>query len=447
MRLVSVGMGALVSAFVVALGCSSPESSEPIETVQQEIQGGEPDTTSSFAVGVCSGSPGRCNSVCSGALILPNVVASARHCVDRSPRAISCPDTPRFGARNGGPLWVTTNPSMRQGAQSGGWYEVEEIRVPSDDRICGNDIALFILKSAVPAQVAKPITPGVQHVMWDSDRYGNRFAAIGYGNTGPDQGGSQERRIRRNIPVVCIPGAPVRACPDEVMEYMSPKEFWGGDGTCSGDSGSSAFERLSLANGAPVSFGVLSRGGEERPENGTPKCKQSFYTRFDAHRDFVLEVAEEASRGWTLYPEPSWTAYVAPPDPNQKKKDDEKEEPPAPKPPALGLGEACAASRDCESGLCLDMGDEDETALCSSSCEETEETTGCPEGFECSDSYCVPEESGPEDEEEPAAVTVVKTTGCSASAGAPASPWGLGLVLSGVLLAARRRRSGRRSSG
>ena len=47
---------------------------------------------------------------------------------------------------------------------------------------------------------------------------------------------------------------------------------------------------------------MLSRGGAK----GT-RCTGSIYTRFDTKRDFVLSVGAEASGGWTLYPEPTWT--------------------------------------------------------------------------------------------------------------------------------------------
>lgn len=437
MRLVSVCVAALVGAFGLALGCSASQPEESRGTVQQEIQGGQPDTTHRFAVGVCSGSPGSCSGVCSGALILPNVVATARHCVDASPFGVDCAKDPKFGPRLAGSYYVTTNSTLKQGGPAG-WYKVKSIHVPADDRFCGNDIALLVT-DPIPAQDTTPITPGVQHMMWDTKQYDPVFTAIGYGVTGPDKNDSQTRRIRKYIPVLCIPGAPVRACPQEVMDFMSEKEFLGGDGVCSGDSGSSAFEASTFDKGAPVSFGVLSRGGEARPDGGEPQCVQSVYTRFDAHRDFVLKVAKEASENWTLYPEPSWTAYVAPPAPKQPKDggaDDDDDDAP-PKPPARALGEECTKASDCESKLCVET--EEDTFVCSSECEETEETTGCPEGFECRESLCLPEQ---EPAAEPAGSTkIVKTTGCSAASGASGSPWGFAVGLAGMLLAASRRRS------
>lgn len=439
MRALSLCAGTVVVAVLTAIGCSSSKTGEGGATgaVQQEIQDGEVDATHKYAVGVCNGSPGHCFGVCSGALILPNVVATARHCVDASPKQIDCTQNPTFGARSGGGFYVTTNTKMTQGGTAG-WYAVSQIAVPSDAHICGNDIALLVLSNAVPATDAAPITPGVQYPMWDWTRYDPVFAAIGYGVTGPDKEDSQTRRIRKFIDVVCVPGAEKRACPDDVMAYFSPKEFWGGSGTCSGDSGSSAFEGSTFVKDAPVSFGVLSRGGEETPDGGVPQCSQSFYTRFDAHRDFVLEVAKLASQSWTLYPEPSWTTYVPPPAPKDEKDAGAKDSGAAPTPPAkLGLGEECAGPADCASGVCVDAGDD--TTICSSACDE-EDATSCADGYECRESLCLPalEPAGPA-----GAATVTKTTTTTCSFAPPSGgAWGstLGLGALALLGALRRRR-------
>src|SRR5689334_1822864 len=93
MRLAQLGVGAALSfvGLVVCspLGCSQSEShrssgeSSPTASTAQAIQGGTADGSAHpFAVGVCIGQKGNCSEFCSGALILPNVVATARHCVD-----------------------------------------------------------------------------------------------------------------------------------------------------------------------------------------------------------------------------------------------------------------------------------------------------------------------------------------------------------------------------
>lgn len=432
MRFAWLGVGGVfVVSALAGSGCSTPsvgsEQDEPVASAAQAIQGGTVDTTSTFAVGVCSGGGSlnsRCNGgICSGALILPNVVATARHCVDASPARIDCAANPVFGARKSG-LRVTTNANMN--AAQTGWYAVSSVAVPDDDHICGNDIALLVLGTAIPAAVAKPIVPGVQYQMWDPDQYGPAFVGIGYGNTSPNGGGSGTRRRSKPISVLCVPGSDTRPCPSS----FNAKEFVGGDGTCSGDSGSSAFEYTLWENGSLLSFGVLSRGGES--DDGT-QCQGSVYTRFDAHRDFVLSVAKAATNDWTTYPEPSWTAYKPPPTP--KPADAGAPETGTPtKPSDLGLGEACERDSDCASEVCVDPGDG--TLACSQVCDEADETS-CPDGYVCRESLCLP----PLPEPPPAAATT-KTTTTTCAAGPPSSevPWVVAAVGAAAVLGAVRRR-------
>ncbi|MBX3204585.1 MAG: trypsin-like serine protease [Labilithrix sp.] len=432
MRFAWLGVGVVFAVSGLAgSGCSTSkvEPSERTGSSAQAIQNGTVDTTSSFAVGVCSGGGAlgsRCNGgICSGALILPNVVATARHCVDNSPARIDCTQNPSFGARKSG-FRVTTNPNMN--AAQTGWYSVSSVAVPDDDHICGNDIALLVLSQAIPAAVARPIVPGVQYLMWDPDQYVSAFVGIGYGNTSPNGGGSGTRRRSKLISVLCVPGSDTRPCPAS----LNPKEFVGGDGTCSGDSGSSAYEFALWETGSLLSFGVLSRGGES--DDGTT-CEGSVYTRFDAHRDFVLSVAKSASNNWTSYPEPSWTAYKPPPTP--KPKDAGADGAPTTAPSGLGLGASCEKHSDCASKLCADNGDE--ALVCSKACDEAS-ASSCPEGYECRDSLCLA--PLPEVPAEPGATTTTTTKGCATGQTSSGLPGALTAALGAavVLGAVRRRR-------
>src|SRR5262249_37344629 len=145
--------------------------------------------------------------------------------------------------------------------QTKGWHQVQKIVVPSSSTFCGNDMALLILKDNVAPSEAVPITPVVQYSISDHSRYSTTITAIGYGNTGPSSGGAGTRRIKQNINLICIPGDSVIDCPSTAQ--VTPNEFYSGDGTCSGDSGSSAYEQTNFTKGSAVSFGVLSRGGED----------------------------------------------------------------------------------------------------------------------------------------------------------------------------------------
>lgn len=436
MRMAWITASALVFGALAIVGCSSSSASEPTGSVTANVQNGTVDTTHRFAVGVCGGAsqPGDCRGICSGALILPNVVATARHCVSQSPERIDCRTNPSFGADKTG-FYITTNPSMFSGSATTGWYKAKTVLRPNDAHICGNDIALIVLEKSVPEAEAKPVTPGIQHVMWDS-RYLPSFTAIGYGRTGPaslgGNGGAGTRRILDLIDVRCVPGSETMDCPTG----LNASEFVGGGGICQGDSGSSAFETTSFQNDDAVSFGVLSRGGES--DDGT-LCEASIYTRFDAHRDFVLDVAKTASQNWSLYPEPAWTAYVEPP-PSKSSKKDAGASSPTDSNGYSTIGEECAKNKDCASGLCVEA---DGAKVCSKSCEDDE--SSCGKGYECRESVCL--KVAKETTTEPTAAaapaapqTVTTTTSTCAFSGSSSGGSAGWLVGLGLALAAIRRR-------
>lgn len=437
MRLAYVGAGALVvSSVLVGGGCSTtpPTPEKGVHSTTQAIQGGSTDNTDTFALGLCLGANNdTCAAVCSGALILPNVVATARHCVDETPEQIDCSVNPTFGSRRPGSIAVTTNTEMFSGSQSGsGWYTVASISVPGDDHICGNDLALLILNGPIPSNVARTITPGVQYQMWDSEHYDPAFLGIGYGFTSPTPDNSAgTRRISKPISVICVPGSDTKPCAKDFTELVAT-EFFGGDGTCQGDSGSSAYEYRSYTNNDPVSFGVLSRGGQSA--DGA-YCLGSIYSRFDAHRDFVISTAKAASDNWTLYPEPSWTEYKPPPTPKTK---DAGTDGATAQSSKAGIGETCARAKDCASGVCTDPGDG--ALICSQACNDA---TPCPDGYTCSaDSVCLP--AAPVPTTPTAKPTTTTVTSCAATPGSGSSTSGrcgaLALGLALVVSVARRRK-------
>lgn len=293
---------ALGIAVAAAAGCGDQRGSEAAATSSLPIQGGSNDTTHLFAVGML-GTVSQGTALCSGALLAPNLVALARHCVAAIPSGgIACPSS-QFGALTpASNLVVTTDADVRTNATR---YKVSDVILPTgadQTSVCGNDIALLVLADniALPAYVTPVLTPP----MTDHTVYGTTVTDIGYGVAMPsDTTGTTAgiRRIKQDVQLACIPNDKTFTdCFPAMAGSMTAAEFASGNGTCEGDSGSSAFEQTSFDAGKWVSFGVLSRGG-----TAGATCVGGIYTRFDAWSALIVGAAQQAATAGG-YPPPPW---------------------------------------------------------------------------------------------------------------------------------------------
>jgi MYXO-CTERM domain-containing protein len=434
----SVGVAGLV-VLAAAVGCSSstaPEASEIAGSTSQAIQGGTVDTADSYTVGLCinrqtSGGQTFCAYTCSGALIAPNLVVTARHCVMQSPETIDCA-TSQFGAQLGS-VSITTDTVI---ASATHWFPVKTtggIVTPVPKGVCGNDIALLTLTGNVPANLATPIIPVVQYPMTNHNLYSFYEDAIGYGITAVGANDSGTRRIKKDVKIECIPGDAQRDCGDLTGSGLTANEFVTGDATCSGDSGSSAIEHNSRLAGAPASLGVLSRGGQD----GTV-CKFGIYTRLDVYHDLIVNTVKAAAPlgGYAV---PSWT-QPAPPEPTDAgtpKADS------GPSTPAAGeLGADCTKDSECSSKNCVSSGGDN--FVCADTCDPSAAPSSCPDGYKCTAAndtgYCFADTPGAGANK----TTTTTTNGCSVSHDPTKPvPWRtLGVVaVIGLAFASRRRRS------
>jgi MYXO-CTERM domain-containing protein len=126
---------------------------------------------------------------------------------------------------------------------------------------------------------------------------------MGYGITNPSAEDSGQRRIRENIPLLCIPGSKSMDCSGDMAKYSDDAAEFVTEGyVCSGDSGSGAFDQRSFDKGTPFVMGTLSRGPQTKD-----KCLAAIYSRTDAHAQLIIDAAKKAAQQGT-YDLPSWTS-------------------------------------------------------------------------------------------------------------------------------------------
>lgn len=251
----SLGLG-VVLATTTGCAAENTEGDTPSVdvnvTTETRIFGGEGDndgagTSSVVALKIARGDG---FELCSGALVAPNIVLTARHCVTSSvTTTVSCDENGHStNGKHVGPNLPPNDVTLYTGASPKFGQQPVAVAsafvAPSGDALCDTDIALVVLDRVVPNATPLPLRLSGNAIPGETVR------SVGYGQN--DKAMPIGTRLRRDGVAILAMGAGI----SKSQTALGAHEFEVGESICEGDSGGPA---ISETTGAVV--GVVSRGG------------------------------------------------------------------------------------------------------------------------------------------------------------------------------------------
>ncbi len=293
---------------------------------------------------------------CTGTLLAPNLVLTAKHCVaqvkggaytcDENGKLVTDPDAGVVFV-GAGEFGATADPSqLLAGHAPTSPYvpRVSQVLVSPGATLCDGDVALLVLDAPVDDPVLAPVRLDALPTI------GEALTTLGYGLVSGKTAATTLQE--RDVSVTAVGPAP--AVPS-VTDAVPPGTFTTGEAVCSGDSGGPALASSGAVVGVTSS---VSRADLMFPSGTAADCSGELVrSKFQATAAFAdLIVAGYAAAG-----APPW--HEGDPDPRAG---------------LAAFGEPCADDGECASNVCVPA---EGGASCSQGCVDTP----CPEGMACSE--------------------------------------------------------------